>query len=105
MPIRELGEANWNAVGVIVGALVLVVLAGVGALVAYLNGRLNGQDDRIESISTVTTDTRVSVARIEGYLARSNGGGKTATQLPDLPDPVVVKPDGDRVKVEKRGPP
>ena len=103
MPIREFMAMahgiDWTAIGVVLGAVGFLV-AGAAA---YLNGRLNGQDDRIESISTVTTDTRVSVARIEGYLARSNGGGKTATQLPDLPDPVIVKPDGDRVKVEKRG--
>jgi hypothetical protein len=88
---------NWAEVGVILGAVGFLVTGAA----AYLNSRLNGQDDKIEVIDRVTADTRVSVARIEGYLARSNGGGKTATQLPDLDHPVIVSPERQVYMEEK----
>ena len=101
MPIPEILSAahgiDWTEVGVVLGAVGFLVTGAA----AYLNNRLNGQDDKIEVIDRVTADTRVSVARIEGYLARSNGGGKTATQLPDLDHPVIVSPERQVYMEEK----
>lgn len=83
---------NWTAIGVVVGA----VIAVGGGMVKLLLNRLNDQDAKIEKHGAVINDTRVSVARIEGYLANQNGNrgrGSTPQQLPDLPAPVVVTPD------------
>jgi hypothetical protein len=81
---------NWTAIGVISAISFFIV----GGFFAYLNSRLSGQDRKIETLEAVTGDTRVSVGRIEGYLASTNGNegkGATPTQLPDLVAPVVVK--------------
>jgi hypothetical protein len=88
---------NWTAISVIVGSGITL---GGGAL-KWLTGRLGIQDAKIDDVGKVTADTRVSVARIEGYFAARNGsGGATPTQLPDLPAPVIV-PANLPVRVEK----
>lgn len=87
---------NWTAIGVIIGA----VSAVLGVVSRWLNGRLSRQDSQIDEHGKVINDTRVSVARIEGYMARQNGNaGRSPDLLPDLPEPVVV-PESSAVVVK-----
>lgn len=85
-----LAAINWSAVGVIIGAVLTVVGGGLG----LLGRRLDKQDVKIDDNGRIIADTRVSVARIEGYMARQNGHdgqrGRTPDLLPDLPAAVVV---------------
>lgn len=85
---------NWAAVGTISG----IVSAVVGVIGKWINNRLGNQDQKIDAHGKVIADTRVSVARIEGYMARQNGNqGRTPNLLPDLPEPVVVPPQSEIV--------
>lgn len=93
-------HSPWLAPSIIVAVLIFIG----GLVIAYVGYRLGSQDRKIENIGEVTTDTRVSIARIEGYMARSNGGGPNATQLPDLPPPVVIHADPGKIVVEKPSP-
>lgn len=89
---------NWPAIGIIIGAVTTVL----GVVSRWLNGRFSRQDAKIDEHGKVINDTRVSVARIEGYMARQNGNqGRTPDLLPDLPGPVVVPPASELVVEEK----
>lgn len=80
---------NWSQVGVFIA-----VVAVGGGFFGWLGKKLIGdrftsQDDRmtkheekLEKIETAGVTTALTVARIEGYMAASNGGGN---HLPNTP--------------------
>jgi hypothetical protein len=79
----------------------LIVRMTLGSRLRSIEGRIAGHDEDIQSIKSTAVDTRISVAKIEGYLARNNGGGERlpetseSAQIAADAQPVTVPPDDD----------
>lgn len=97
---------NWSLVAIIVG-LLSSFFAAIGFVVRHeFTSRMDAQDTTISEIrkdakesAKAANTTNITVARIEGYMAASNGGG---LRLPDTPVSLqIAKQASDILVIEK----